>query len=255
VVTDCVKRLDELETVQPTVVFDVVDTAGSEVNDVVVSMDGQRLLDKLTGTSVPVDLGEHLVRFAASGRASVEQRLVFREGEKSRHVRVTIQAAPGNAVTATSAPAPTPTPTPAPDAPSEPVAPPPANAEAQAPEPTPGRGQRIAGYAVGGAGLLGLVVGGWFGYLTIDAKREQIDNCESPTKCPNYEVARAAHEDGKTSGLISTVAFVVGGAAAATGVVLLLTAKSETSQAGGRSLSLSASAVPGGASVDLGGSF
>jgi hypothetical protein len=251
VVTDCVKRLDELETVQPTVVFDVVDTAGSEVNDVVVSMDGQRLLDKLTGTSVPVDLGEHLVRFAASGRASVEQRLVFREGEKSRHVRVTIQAAPSNAVTATS----TPDPTPAPDAPSEPVSPPPAPAEAQASEPTPGRAQRIAGYAVGGAGLLGLAVGGWFGYLTIDAKREQLDNCETPTKCPNYEVARAAHEDGKTNGLISTVAFAVGGAAAATGVVLLLTAKSETSQARGRPLSVSASAVPGGASVDLGGSF
>jgi hypothetical protein len=207
------------------------------------------VLDKVTGTSVPVDLGEHVVTFAPPGRPSVEQRHVFREGEKSRHIRVMVDAPTQDAAapaTASSPAAPVAGGSPAPTS---------TDPRAEAPSATPGRGQRIAGYAVGGAGLVGLAVGGLFGYLTISAKSDQVDNCGSPTTCPNYAAARSAHEDGKTDGLISTVAFIAGGAATGAGVVLLLTAGSGTSESGARPLRLAASATPGAAGVSLRGSF
>jgi hypothetical protein len=48
---DCTKRLDEIERVQPTVIFSVVDAAGSDVVDVKVSVDGKVIADKLVGAA------------------------------------------------------------------------------------------------------------------------------------------------------------------------------------------------------------
>jgi hypothetical protein len=212
---DCIKRLDELENAQPTVIFDVFDASGHELNEVSVSVDGQRLLERLDGKALPVDLGEHVVTFSAEGRPSVTQKLTFREGEKSRHFRVELANAPGSE-----------------GAVAEPgAAEQGSSAPADASEPVSAAGgsshgtRRTVGYVVGGTGLAGLAVGGVFGYLTIAAKKRQTDNCASATNCPDYDAASAAHQDGKTYGTISTVAFIVGGVATATGIVLVLTAK------------------------------
>jgi hypothetical protein len=42
----------DLERAQPTVVFDVKDDAGNDLTDVKVTVDGNPLADKLTGTAL-----------------------------------------------------------------------------------------------------------------------------------------------------------------------------------------------------------
>jgi hypothetical protein len=253
---DCIKRLDELESAQPTVIFDVFDAAGHEVNDVNVSVDGHPLLDRLEGKSVPVDLGEHVVTFSPQGRPAVTQKLVFREGEKSRHVRVVVDNAPGAPAAAGAVAATEPATEQAAGSPAEPVEPAPPAASGSS-----GSSQRTVGYLVGGVGLAGLAVGGIFGYLTISAKDRQTDNCASEAKCPDYGAASAAHQDATTYGTISTVAFIVGGAATATGLVLVLTAKPANrgvSSAAPRRISRLALAPTGGAGsagVELSGAW
>jgi hypothetical protein len=244
---DCVKRLDELENAQPTVIFDVFDASGHEVNDVSVSIDGQRVLDRLEGTSVPVDLGEHVVTFAAEGRPTVTQKLTFREGEKSRHVRITIGNAPGTATAAgaaaTTEPGTPEQPSGSTSGPVESV--PPAGSESS------GHSQRTVGYVVGGVGLAGLAVGGMFGLFAISAKHRQIDYCPSATNCPHYETASAEHQYAQTYGLVSTISFVVGGAATATGLVLVLTAKPTHRNA----LVLAPNVVARGGGLELSGAW
>lgn len=245
---DCVKRLDELENAQPTVLFDVVDASGHEVNEVTVTVDGHKLLDRLGGSAVAVDLGEHTVTFSAEGRPAVTQRLTFREGEKARHVRVTLGDVPGSAAAVAPAAAP---------ASQEPAA-----SEAPAGEPSPaaaesdsGRTQRTVGYIVGGVGLAGLAAGGVFGFLTISAKNRQTDNCSSQTQCPDYDSASAAHDDAKTYGTVSTVAFIAGGAATVTGAVLVLTAKPAHSAVARARLALRPNVAANGAGISLFGAW
>jgi len=142
--TDCGQWLREIDAAMPTVVFAARDDAGADLTRVVVSMDGERLTDKLDGGAVPVDPGSHVFHFDAGGR-SVDRSLTINEGEKTRVVSVVIARAPVE--TAPPAP-PTPTPTTS--------TPPPTN-EAPAPPPTTTRGSLAPGLVVGGAGL-GLVV-------------------------------------------------------------------------------------------------
>ncbi|HWP07689.1 MAG TPA: hypothetical protein VNN72_18185 [Polyangiaceae bacterium] len=245
---DCIKRLDELENAQPTVIFDVFDASGHELNEVTVTVDGRNLLDRLGGTAVAVDLGEHVVTFAVEGRPAVTQKLTFREGEKSRHVRVAVADAPGSA--AAVAPAAEPAASQEPASTEAPVA----ESSSPAAEGS-GRTQRTVGYVVGGVGLAGLAAGGIFGYLTIAAKHRQTDNCSSQTKCPDYETASDAHEDAKTFGTISTVAFIAGGAATVAGAVLVLTAKPTHSGVGRPGLALRPSVAAGGAGITLLGAW
>jgi hypothetical protein len=211
--TDCVKRLDELESVQPTVVFNVVDGAGRDLNEVTVTANDKVLVDKLDGVAVEVDPGRHELTFSAKDRTPVTQTVVFREGEKSRVVRVTM---------------PHPDDLPAESAGGEPSA-----AATKAParssdgkRASAGSTQRTIGLIVGGVGLASMGVGGFFGYRTIQEKGRQVDNCESPTSCPNRAVAEDAHKDAKRSGMISTITFIAGGAATAAGIVLVFTAGS-----------------------------
>lgn len=237
---DCIKRLDELETAQPTVIFDVFDKSGHEVNDVSVTIDGRQVTDKLGGTSLPVDLGEHEVTVTAEGRPPVTQKLTFREGEKGRHVRITLESAPGAAAE------PAETPPPAPDADSS---------TADTGGSTSGHTQRTVGYIVGGVGLAGLAAGGVFGFLAMGAKERQIDNCSSTTDCPNHDAASAAHNDAKTYGTVSTIAFIAGGAATATGIVLVLTSKSGNRSAASTNLVLSPAVGMNGAGARISGTW
>jgi hypothetical protein len=240
---DCIKRLDELETAQPTVIFDVFDTSGHEVNDVSVTIDGHQVAAKLGGASLPVDLGEHEVTFTVEGRPPVTQKLTFREGEKGRHVRITLESAPG---AASAEPAEAPPPASEQDA---------TSSTADSGGSTSGRTQRTVGYIVGGVGLGGLAAGGVFGFLAMGAKDRQIDNCASPTDCPNHDAASSAHNDAKTFGTVSTIAFIAGGAATATGIVLVLTSKSGNRNAASTNLVLSPDLGMNGAGARLSGTW
>jgi hypothetical protein len=87
---DCTQRLDDLERVQPTIVFDAKDGAGNDLSEVRVSMDGKPLVGRLDGTAVAVDPGPHAFTFEVSGQPSVTKGFVLKEGEKLRRERVVI---------------------------------------------------------------------------------------------------------------------------------------------------------------------
>jgi hypothetical protein len=104
--------------------------------------------------------------------------------------------------------------------------------------------QKIVGVAVAGAGVVGVAVGSIFGVVAISKWNGGAD-CPND-KCVNNDAQQKA-QDAKTFGNVSTVLFVVGGAALAGGAVLYFTAPKQSSVSVGLSPILSPSA--GGASL------
>lgn len=98
---DCSQWTDQLTNALPTVVFGAKDRAGHDLFDVAVTMDGEKIVDKLDGKAVFVDPGRHTFKFEANGAAPVNETLLVREGEKSRVVTVTF--AIGESTTAPTA--------------------------------------------------------------------------------------------------------------------------------------------------------
>jgi hypothetical protein len=91
---DCSRRLEELELLEPTVVFDVVDGTGARIVPVHVSVDGRPLADLLDGALLRVDPGEHAFAFTAKGFVPVTLRLMIERGEKGRRERIVLGPAP-----------------------------------------------------------------------------------------------------------------------------------------------------------------
>jgi hypothetical protein len=87
---DCTRRLDDIDKVQPTIVFIAKDASGKDVSAVKVTMDGQPLADGLDGTELPVDPGRHVFTFAAAGLAPVSMTLVLAAGEKDRREHIVV---------------------------------------------------------------------------------------------------------------------------------------------------------------------
>ena len=221
VATDCIKRLDELEAAQPTIVFDVKDGSGADVEVVKVSVDGRPLADKIDGTPFQVDPGDHAFTFELESQAPVTEHFVLTEGQKGRHERVQIGAPP---VPAVASPAPSPPPEP------EAVQPPPAGL---------GTSKKIA-IGLGAAGVAGVAAGAVFGILASSRWHAQQRDCASSTNCPDHAQAVSDHNAMTTEGTVSTVAFIAGGALLAAGVTLFLVKPGE------------ATAPPAAVSVDLG---
>jgi hypothetical protein len=91
---DCTRRLDELDKVQPTIVFMAKDAAGQDVRGVVVAVDGATLTHKIDGSELPVDPGEHVFTFTAPGQPPVTKTFVLGVGEKDRREQVLIGGGP-----------------------------------------------------------------------------------------------------------------------------------------------------------------
>ncbi len=132
----CTRRVMDVNTAIPTIVFDAKDAAGNDLTVVRVSMDGHPLLQKLEGIAISLDPGEHKFSFETAGQPPVEKSIVLQEAEKARHVTVTFGAQPGPTPPpeATAAPAPSAPTTPAPTPPA--TAPPSSPLSAPTPEPS-----------------------------------------------------------------------------------------------------------------------
>jgi hypothetical protein len=104
-----------------------------------------------------------------------------------------------------------------------------------APEQSKGNGstQRTIGFVAIGVGAAGLLVGGITGGLALSKHGEITESCRDG-HCPTGTEALYNPEidSYNAMGTISTIGFIAGGALAATGVVLMLTApKKMTTQA------------------------
>jgi hypothetical protein len=210
---DCSQRLDELERVQPTILFDAKDADGRDLVAVQVTLDGQPFTDKLDGKALPADPGVHTFTFTIAGVPPVTRTLVLKEGEKERRERIVL-----------GPPAAAPSPSTATVLAGAPAVPP---SEVSPPASPSGLGaQRLLGLVAGGAGVVGIGVGAVFGLMASSAWNGAKSACGGDTsRCADVGTATSDRSNTVTDGTISTVAFVAGAALVAGGAVLYFTGR------------------------------
>ena len=89
--------------------------------------------------------------------------------------------------------------------------------------------QRIAGFAVGGAGVVATIVGGVFGILAATQANEADEHCEGRF-CTDEGLAM--HDQANDYATASTALFIVGLAAIGAGITIVLTAPGDTRASG-----------------------
>jgi len=210
---ECTRRVDEVNVQIPTIIFEVKDTAGDDLSGVRVTMDREQLAERLEGTAISIDPGEHTFLFEVPGQPSTTKRFLIREAEKDRRERINLGGAAQRDRAATTTKE---------------------HGEDRAswsPSDSHGLGtQRILGLVSGGVGVVGLALGTVFGLKSIS---QHIDANEI---CPARQCADprgvSASQDAIRAGNISTVAFVAGAALLGVGGALWLTASAPTTQIG-----------------------
>ncbi|HEY1695356.1 MAG TPA: hypothetical protein VGG39_24475 [Polyangiaceae bacterium] len=200
---DCTRQLDELNSVQPTVIFDVKNGSGADVVAAKVGVDGHALEVRLDGTPLAMDPGTHTFSFEVDGLPPVTLTVVLKESEKARLVRVTV------------GPPPRP---PLEEKPPPPPPPPPPAPRAASSQRTLG----IVGMAAGG-GVVAL--GGVFGLMAASAWSTTKAEC-TPQACPNHDQAVNDRARTITDGTVATVGLVAGTALLGGGALLFFTAGS-----------------------------
>jgi len=181
----------------------VVAAPAAALPGLAVTRDDVPLKPVAWGTAVPVDLGEHVVRAEAPGKAPWSATVRVSALDE----RLVVKVPP-------LADAPVPVEAPAPGV--APIAPAPVRAA------TPLPGQRVAAIVTGSAGLAGLAAGGALGLLARSAWRGADAACPSHLGCSKDAHDRSVRSLSLATG--STIAFVVGGVAVASSIALWVTA-------------------------------
>ena len=183
----------------------------SDVPGLAIERDGVTLGRAEYGLSIPVDPGTHRVQADAPHKKHWSLEIDVAPKQTEARVIVTlvddeIGAAP------VSIPPPVEGGAPAT----------PADAEAGG----AGSGRRLAAWVTLGAGVAGVAVGSVFGLVAKSKNDEalQPQNCPTSTRC--WQSGLTLTDDARSAATVSTVAFVAGGVALATGAVLWLTAPS-----------------------------
>lgn len=170
-----------------------------------VTIDGEALNLSLLALPRKINPGGHTIEASAPGYETERRAVTLKEGETAP---LEITLAPSVAVRPT----------------------PPKGTSAPPPDPPVARGssgQRIAAIAVGGAGIVGLGVGAVFGGMAISRNNasKADGHCDAQSFCDatGKELRLGSYQ----AATISTVSLVIGSAALAGGVVLILTAPSQ----------------------------
>jgi hypothetical protein len=216
---DCTQRLAEIDSAMPHIVFEAKDAVGNDLVNVKVTMDGAPLTERLEGSSLKVDPGPHTFVFSWEGHPAVTRKLVLAEHDQARREVVVF----GNAETPRVEPAS------------------PAAAPVAAGSGGSGVDRKTIAFAIGGAGVAGVIVGSIFGAVASSKWSAAKNDCGAG--CGPTAPAQSEKNTASSDATISTVAFVVGGVLAAGGVVLYLTAPSGAASGTGLQL---APAIGGG---------
>jgi hypothetical protein len=235
---DCAVRLVEIDKAQPTLVIVAQDASGTDVGGVRATIDGKPQAAEINGTAIQLDPGEHRLVLEAAGHPPVEKTLVLHEGEKNRREVVTFAGGPA------PAPATTVESTPTPDQAHE------NPTTASAPS---GKTQRMIALGVGGAGAVGLIVGGVFAFVAKSTYDHAINSeCgsavgyASSTSCSAQGSSDVQSAYGQATA--ATVSVIVGAALVGAGAALYFTAPKAGISAG-------ASVGSGTATVSLRGAW
>jgi hypothetical protein len=256
----CIGWLDQADRAQPTLAFSVTDAAGTDLNDVRVTMDGEPFVAKVMGTAVELDPGAHIFRFVAPGYESLTRKVVIVEGEKTRQVHVILEKVGGPAHKPRSADD-------LPDAPTETTAP----VEHSTTQKTAG----IIVLAAGGASI-GTGIGFLISFVINKTNLSQdmqnnygqakgvpgISNpCSFPGGTPNAQTndGCAAQQNAQLAEDVMIATFIGGGVLSIVGISLMATAPSDRPPPGHVSwrhdLQLLPSVAPGRESLVLVGWF
>jgi hypothetical protein len=201
---ECLARVDEVNAQIPTIVFSVKDAKGADLSAVKVKMDGEVLAERIQGTALSIDPGEHTFTFEMAGQAPVTKKLVIVQGQKDRREVISFGSGASDG--------------PVEGAPSTP----PAGVDDGG-----GMGtQKILAIVAGGIGVVGLGVGTAFGIMALSKKSDAQNAC--PNNCATQDGVNK-WSDAASTGNISTIGLIVGGVGIAGGAVLWFTAPSASS--------------------------
>ena len=197
---DCSQWLDEVEHAIPTIVLGARDPDGKDLVDVHVALDGNALADRLDGKAISVDPGSHTLRFEAGGQVR-EEKIIVREGEKSRVVSVVLgEPKPVPPVVVATRP-------------------PPLVAIVEPPT-TTSHAPSAATWVFGGIGLATLAASGAVGAFSLVRRQNLYDSCGAAGACAQSDVDQVY--------LMYDLAYAgaaIGGAFLLTGVVLFFTTR------------------------------
>jgi serine/threonine-protein kinase len=175
-----------------------------------VRRDGIALQPAELGAPIPVDPGEHVIEAKAPGHEPWSSKVQV--GADAARVSVEIPKLKPTGVATPAAEAPLVTTTTATT-----------NAPPSDQPASDGRAQRVTGLVLGGAGIVGVGLGTFFGLRASSKWSDAKDKCtDYPYGCGTE--GTDLRSSARSAGNVSTIAFVAGGALLATGVVLYLTA-------------------------------
>lgn len=220
---DCGQWLSEVSVELPSVIFAAVGPKGNDLIDVKVSVDGELITESLDGRALDLDPGLHQIVFEYDG-TRIEQRLVVRQGEKNRLIRVEISSevdSDGDGVFDSEDQCPN----------EAGVA---AHGGCPAPvallDPASGTPNylRWGAYAGWGVGAAGLATFGIFGAMGSSAETKANDECPGRDVCTE-EREKELIDDIESKFLVANIGLGVGIAGAIAGTVLFFLSMDEAS--------------------------
>jgi hypothetical protein len=220
-------RADKLEPELARLAVTVAKEA--QVPGLVVERDGQALDPAEWATPIPIDSGLHTIRAAAPGKKTWSTQVTI-GGPRSR-ASVVVPLLENEQPAAT-----VPDRTPGDRSPEQ---------TRPSDEKEAGKTQRLVGLVLGGAGLVSLGAGAFFGLKAGSTYDDALAKCNPAHQCQQSGLDLA--DDARSQATISTVAFVAGGLLLAGGGVLYFTAPRGTTHV--------AVGGPGLAGMTVGGAF
>jgi hypothetical protein len=232
---ECVRKVADVNRSIPTIVFEAKDAGGNDLVAVRVTMDGTPLVERLEGTAVSIDPGEHSFTFQTADKVPVQRVFILREGEKERRERVVFGEAK-------------------PAAAPSPAAPLPGASASPSPEPAARSGgdstRRVVGFVLGAAGLAGV---GIAVYEQVTALNRQSDSESAASSAdPNVQATtKTLHHQAIEAQTYAIVSGALGVAAIGVGVVLIATSFGSSSPKPAAAWTLVPTIGPTGAGLSL----
>ena len=188
--------------------------AAKGIQGLEIRRDGEIVPADILGTPIPVDPGSHAIRATAPGMKAWETSAKTAGDGATATVTVPLlERDPDAAVV----PPPVPVPVPPPMGAPFPVAP-------ATDTPPAGRTQRTVAVVVGGAGVVLLGVGTYFGVTALSKKGDESAQCPGGSSSPCNSTGVSLSHDAVNDGNVSSVLLGVGAAAVITAGVLWFTA-------------------------------
>ncbi len=215
---ECARLSQEVGNRTPSVVVAVTDSAGADVVDARVLLDGKQVATRIDGRAIILDPGIRNLE-VTDGERTAKARVVIREGEKTRPLMFRFE-------------------TPAKDA----TGPRPLGADNATADTETSSGVPTAAWIAGGVGIVAL---GGFGYFAVTgrAKENDLESCSPLCSQDEYDSMKQRY-------LFADIALGIGVAALGTAAVLVLTAPNSKVET-----AVAARATPGGGRLSLQGAF